>query len=657
MGLLEKTCGRIEKRDAAIFELVSRRWHESETNGSFGKLVDLVATYAAATGRELPELPRPCMVIACADHGVTEMGVSAYPKETTIGMTRSYLIHKGAGANALGNYCGSHMEVVDMGIDADLSDVPGLRQHKLGGGTKNYLKEPAMTRAQAIEGIETGIALAHEMCDKGYDTFLVGEMGISNTTAAALIVAKFAGLTAEEATGRGTNISDERLTVKQRVVRDTLAKYEYVDRRDGLEILRTMGGFEFTCLVGIMLGAAERHAITVIDGFNTTACALVAESLAPNVTDYLMSSHLSAEKAHTRALKQMNLEAYVDLGLCLGEASGGSVQTGMLEAAVRLYRKAIGHPLPSSSGIAVEGGETIIPIGADTNGVYIAYRGTVLIGELIEGVPSDDVSQVLDFKTDDLPGLDADVMERCRYRIDNLIKPIYSLAHLELTAERLAGITGDERPEGLAAQTVVFSKSDVDEDAVGTGIRAARALHGRGVRVAGLGHEGGVDAEVVGRVTEALLAFEAIFDTAGEGLAKADELITQAAGVDRVEDANLLKAMAAFVLTAASLRMAVVFDDSVTGAAIMTAVRVAPKVKDYVFASLVYRDGVQSKQLEAMARKAFLHYDLTAVGGIGSMLGISILDAALYMLNDMKTFTEAAVAVAEDGPGNNRQVL
>ncbi|MDU2209439.1 MAG: nicotinate-nucleotide--dimethylbenzimidazole phosphoribosyltransferase [Veillonella sp.] len=167
----------------------------------------MVAQYGAATNQKNVTIPKPCMIIASADHGVADMGVSAYPKETTVGMTQNYLIPKGAGANSLANYCGAHMEVIDMGIDADMSWVPGLRSHKLGMGTKNFVEEPAMTREQAIEGIETGIKLVQEKMADGYNVFLVGEMGISNTTASALMTAKFAGLTAEEATGRGTNIS------------------------------------------------------------------------------------------------------------------------------------------------------------------------------------------------------------------------------------------------------------------------------------------------------------------------------------------------------------------------------------------------------------------------------------------------------------------
>ena len=342
MGLLQETCDAIHSRSKEIEQHIIKNWNDASDSKQYGRLVYMVAQYGAATNQKNVTIPKPCMIIASADHGVADMGVSAYPKETTVGMTQNYLIPKGAGANSLANYCGATMEVIDMGIDADMSWVPGLRSHKLGMGTKNFVEEPAMTREQAMEGIETGIKLVQEKMANGYNVFLVGEMGISNTTASALMTAKFAGLTAEEATGRGTNISDERLKLKQRIVHDVLVKYQDIPKDDAIGILATVGGFEFTCIVGVILGAAAHHGMVIIDGFNTSACALVAKTLVPASMDYVMASHLSAEKAAKSSLQNLGLEAYVDLGLCLGEASGGSVQMGMLDLAVHMYKSVTG---------------------------------------------------------------------------------------------------------------------------------------------------------------------------------------------------------------------------------------------------------------------------------------------------------------------------
>ena len=337
MSLFQDICHSITERNQKIEQKIINNWNEVGPVEAYGRLEPVVAQYGAATEQEELTIPKPCMIIASADHGVARLGVSAYPIETTVGMTQNYLMPKGAGANALANYCGAHMEVIDMGVAADMSWVPGLRSHKLGLGTKNFLETPAMTQEQAIEGIEAGVSLVQEMMGQGYNVFLVGEMGIANTTSSALMTAKFAGLTALEATGRGSNISDDRLKLKQQIVHDTLRKYEYIDKNDGLGILAAVGGFEFACIVGVILGAAAKKGLVIIDGFNTSACTLVAKTLASQSLDYVMASHLSAEKAAKSALQNLDKSAYVDLGLCLGEASGGAVQMGMLDLAVHMY--------------------------------------------------------------------------------------------------------------------------------------------------------------------------------------------------------------------------------------------------------------------------------------------------------------------------------
>ncbi len=339
MSLLQETIEKIEERNRAIEQEIMTVWGKKTHYGSYGKLPSMVAQYGAATGQLTPENPKRCMIIAVGDHGVVDMGVSAYPKEVTQHMCRSYLTCKGAAANAMANYCKADMEVVDIGIDGDMSDVPGLRHWKVAYGTKNFMEEPAMTVEECTIAIERGIQLVEEKIAEGYRAFLVGEMGISNTTSAALMTAKFAGLTADEATGRGSNISDERLLLKQKIVHDTLEKYSHIPKEDGFEILRNVGGLEFALITGVLLGAAAHKAVVVIDGFNTTACTLVAHSLAPHTMDYIMASHLSAEKAHTRSLKTLGLTSYVDLGFCLGEATGGAVQMEMLAHAIRMYKE------------------------------------------------------------------------------------------------------------------------------------------------------------------------------------------------------------------------------------------------------------------------------------------------------------------------------
>jgi nicotinate-nucleotide--dimethylbenzimidazole phosphoribosyltransferase len=278
------------------------------------------------------------MILTAADHGVAHLGVSAYPRETTIQMTRNYVISKGAVANALSRHCGADLVVVDMGVAGDLSDVEGILQRKIAYGTRNFTKEPAMTREQAVQALETGIAIACEQVSKGYKVFTVGEMGIGNTTASAAILAAFTGMMAEDVTGRGTGISDSRLAVKIEAVRKAL-EINKPDPRDGIDVLAKVGGFELGGLAGVMLGAAASNSLVVIDGFNAGAAAMVAHALHPECKQYLMGSHLSAERAHQKMTGILGLEPYVDMGLRLGEATGASLVVNFLDAAIKILHE------------------------------------------------------------------------------------------------------------------------------------------------------------------------------------------------------------------------------------------------------------------------------------------------------------------------------
>lgn len=337
MGLLDEVAASVRPLDEQAMAHVRDRWDRLVLGmGEMGSMRDMVVQYAGALGTEPMELPKRCMVIACADHGAVVHNISAYPVTTTIGMTRNYCVSKGAGANALAAYCNADMVVVDMGVAADMSDVPGLLPRKIAWGTRDYTEGPAMTRAEAIQAIETGIEITEEKIRAGYRVFLVGEMGIANTASAACMIGAFNGWNAVEVTGRGTNISDERLLRKIEVVQKAL-DVNQPDPTDGLDVLSKVGGFEFGCIVGVILAAAAHQSLVIIDGFNTTACAYVARAIAPESIHYVMASHRSQEQAHKRSLERLGLSEYVDLGFRLGEASGAAIQMKMLDTALLVY--------------------------------------------------------------------------------------------------------------------------------------------------------------------------------------------------------------------------------------------------------------------------------------------------------------------------------
>lgn len=339
MGLLDETLNQIQPLDEDAMEKAASRWKDLYLGmGDLGKMETMVTQFAGITGEAMPAIPKCCTVIACADHGVYAEGVSAYPQSTTVGMTRAYVETKGAAANAMAYYARSDMVVVDMGINADMSGVPNLLDRKIAWGTKNIAEGPAMARDEAIRSIETGIEIAEEKAKEGYKAFTIGEMGISNTTSSACILGAFNHWNAIEVTGRGTNISDERLRHKVEVVQKAL-DVNHPDPNDGLDVLSKVGGFEYGCMTGVILGAAANHALTIIDGFNTTASAFIAKALCPEVVHYLMASHLSLEQAHKKSLAALGLTEYIDLDFRLGEAIGAGIQTRMLDYALSVYRE------------------------------------------------------------------------------------------------------------------------------------------------------------------------------------------------------------------------------------------------------------------------------------------------------------------------------
>lgn len=337
MRLLQETLMKIKPLDKEVMAKTQKRLDSlTKPQGSLGRLEEMVLQYTGITGQLRPEIPQCCMVVACADHGVTRHGISAYPIETTAQMTINYLCSKGASANAFANFSGSSMVVVDMGVAADLSHVPGLLNRKIAYGTEDFAEGPAMTREQAIQAIETGIEIVNDKVSQGYRCFSLGEMGISNTSSSAAIVAAFTQMSPEQVTGRGTGISDSRMEVKINVVRRGLA-VNNPDPKDGIDVLAKVGGFELGALAGVILGAAANRCIVVIDGLNTTAGALIANAIHPMSREYIAASHLSGEPAHIFALKMLSLKACVDMGIRLGEAIGASLVVDMLNVSIKMF--------------------------------------------------------------------------------------------------------------------------------------------------------------------------------------------------------------------------------------------------------------------------------------------------------------------------------
>ena len=438
MNLLERTISEITTPVTDLSDEFNRSM-TSQSNMDFGRLNDVLLRYINIMGERHPAPPQTSVVISCADHGVAAESVSAYPPETTLNMMCNYLIARGGAANAAANYANANLIVADLGVNTEHTNIPGLLHHSIARGTANMTKGPAMTRVQAIQSIETGIAIANDCANRGDRCILPGEMGISNTTSSASMVAAFLGLSPEEVTGRGANISDARLAHKVEIVRRAL-DVNRPNPYDGLDVLAKVGGFELGCIAGLILGAAARRMFVILDGANTTSAALVAHALAPNCVHYLLASHSSlTEHSHPHALRHLGLTPMLRLDIRLSEAAGSSIVLRMLGQMLKVWEtidtspeEAIHHP----------------PIGSLCSPLPPLRRGRLICRNAMTPPPNQSS------------------MSACQYRLDNLAKPIHSLGYLERIAVQLAGVMHCERPplDTQAALLLITEKKELPVD-------------------------------------------------------------------------------------------------------------------------------------------------------------------------------------------------
>lgn len=332
MTLLEQTIERIREPDqAAMAAARTRQDRLTKPPGSLGRLEELAVWLAGVRGAVRPRVERPVIVVAAADHGVAGAGVSAYPVEVTGQMVANFLAG-GAAVSVLARQAGARVVVVDAGVATVPPPHPDLLSRRGGPGTADISRGPAMSRSTARRQVEEGVALAGRLAEEGADAMALGDMGIGNTTASSALVAAFTGLPPVRVTGLGTGISPERHAHKVRVVEQALAANR-PDPADPLGTLASVGGFEIAFLVGVALGAAAARLPVVLDGFITTAAALVAGGLSPLATRFMLASHRSVEIGHAAALDLLGLDPLLDLRLRLGEGSGAALALPLLRAA------------------------------------------------------------------------------------------------------------------------------------------------------------------------------------------------------------------------------------------------------------------------------------------------------------------------------------
>jgi len=338
MSLLERTIEKIFPQDSASREAAKNRLDNlALPHWALGDLMDLAIELSGMTGSITPKVQRKAIITMAGDHGVVIENVSKYPQEVTPQMVLNF-VRGGAGINALAGQVGAEIFVVDMGVAADLKDL--VQAHKIinkkvGLGTDNIAVGPAMSKAMAKRAIESGIDIANDLSPR-FDLFGTGDMGIGNTTPSTAIAAVCTGKSVEELTGRGTGLDDAQLSHKISVIKRAL-EVNKPDKRDGIEILAKVGGFEIGGIAGLILGAAANRKPVLVDGFISTAGALIAYKIEPFIKDYLVFAHRSVEPGH-RAMQEVLgcKKPLLDLNFRLGEGTGAAVAMNLVEGAVAI---------------------------------------------------------------------------------------------------------------------------------------------------------------------------------------------------------------------------------------------------------------------------------------------------------------------------------
>ena len=335
MKRLNEIISRIEKIDYSLNkETQTRLDNLTKPQGSLGKLEDLARHVVEITRTKSPKLKNKVVFTLASDHGVTEEGISLFPKEVTAQMVNNFL-EGGAGINVLAGHVGARVIVVDMGVAVDFEPKPNLILKKVAYGTKNIARGPAMTRDEAIQSIENGIEVFEEEFNKGIDIVATGEMGIGNTTSASAIASVITGALVKDVTGRGTGISDDSLANKIEVIKKAI-EINTPDKDDGIAVLSKLGGFEIGGLAGIILAAASRRIPIVVDGFISSAAALIAYKIEPKVKDYMIAAHCSVEKGHIIVWNYLGLKPILDFNLRLGEGTGAALAMSIVDAGVKI---------------------------------------------------------------------------------------------------------------------------------------------------------------------------------------------------------------------------------------------------------------------------------------------------------------------------------
>jgi len=336
--VLQKTLEQIEPISE---EWVDKAWKRldnlTKPRRSLGRLEEMAARVVAIRQEEVPEVAKKEVYVFVGDHDVVMEGVSAYPQEVTALMVKNFLAG-GAGINVIARCAGASVNIIDMGMKEDLQDSEGLIKRNIKRAAGNIARGPAMTREEAEKAIDVGIEMANRAYENGTAMIATGEMGIGNTAPSSALFAALLPAKVIDVTGSGTGLDEGGLQHKVKVIEQALE----INRKsltDPVSILATLGGLEIAAICGLCLGGGARRMIVVVDGFISSAGALVAMRLNPKVRDYLFFSHQSSEKGHDTFFRMEGLQPILDLGLRLGEGTGAGLAMQIIENAVKIHNE------------------------------------------------------------------------------------------------------------------------------------------------------------------------------------------------------------------------------------------------------------------------------------------------------------------------------
>lgn len=301
--------------------------------GALGRLENLALRIGLILGNKNPELLQPQMLVCAADHGLTAEGISAYPSDVTWQMVENFLAG-GAAVSVLSKQNNISLHVVDCGVRHDFSSREGLIIQKVSKGTANSLYEPAMNDQECQQAINNGMNITHSL--EG-NALLIGEMGIGNSSAAAMLLARLTNNDITSCVGSGTGMVGSALKKKISVLEEVLEKHKQA--KEPLEALAAFGGLEIATLVGAIIQAASEARVIVVDGFIASSAVLVASKIQPAVLDYCIFSHRSDEQGHSLMLREMGADPLLDLKLRLGEGSGAALAWPLLMSACAIMRE------------------------------------------------------------------------------------------------------------------------------------------------------------------------------------------------------------------------------------------------------------------------------------------------------------------------------